>query len=51
MRALDDFINAYEAEHGTITEDEIHEATRRTRGRAVVVRTPPGARRAKRGAA
>ena len=45
MRALDVFIAAYEAEHGAITDDEILEATRRTRARAVVVRgsspTPP----------
>jgi len=54
--ALDAFLGAYEAEHGEITEDEMREATRRTRSRAIVVRTPPptsGAarRRTKRGAA
>ena|SRR5687768_955340 len=38
MRALDAFIAAYEAEHGAITDEEIREATRRTRARAVVVR-------------
>jgi Arc/MetJ-type ribon-helix-helix transcriptional regulator len=39
LRALDDFLAAYEAEHGTITDDEIRQATRRGRAGAVVVRT------------
>jgi hypothetical protein len=55
MQALDEFLAGYEAEHGEITEDEIREAERRTRSRAVVVRTPPrkkvDRRRGKRGAA
>ena len=58
MQALDDFLAAYEAEHGEITEDEMREAQRRTRSRAVVVRTPPpekgagaGSRGRKQGAA
>lgn len=38
LKALDEFIRRYEAEHGEITAAEIREATRRTRGRAVVVR-------------
>jgi hypothetical protein len=38
MRALDEFIAAYEAEHGEITEDEMVDASRRARERAVVVR-------------
>lgn len=38
LRALDHFIAGYEEEHGEITEDEIADVTRRTRGRAVVVR-------------
>ncbi len=38
MRALDEFIKAYEAEHGVITDEEIADVTRRTRARAVVVR-------------
>lgn len=38
MQALDVFLAAYEAEHGVISEDEIREASRRTRGRAIVVR-------------
>lgn len=45
MIALDDFLDRYEAKHGEITEEEIREATRRTRERAVVVRAPlPGNR-------
>ena len=39
MRALDQFLAAYEDEHGVITEDEIHAASRRARERATVVRT------------
>jgi Arc/MetJ-type ribon-helix-helix transcriptional regulator len=45
LRALDEFVAAFEAEHGQITEAEMHEAARRARGRAVVVRgaqTSPG---------
>ncbi|MDR2988065.1 MAG: hypothetical protein LBV34_24835 [Nocardiopsaceae bacterium] len=38
LRAVDDFIAAFEAEHGEITETEMREATRRARSRAVVVR-------------
>ncbi|CAN5908572.1 hypothetical protein BH23ACT10_BH23ACT10_38500 [soil metagenome] len=41
IRALDDFLELYEAEHGVITDDEIRQATRRTRARAVVVRAAP----------
>ncbi|MGH9165644.1 MAG: hypothetical protein ACRDZW_09060 [Acidimicrobiales bacterium] len=44
MKALDDFLDAYESKHGEITEAEILDATRRTRGRAVVVRRAPPAR-------
>ena len=40
LAALDDFIAAYEAEHGEISEKEMTEAARRARGRAVVVRGP-----------
>lgn len=49
MDALDEFLAAYEAEHGAITEAEMAEATRRTRGRSLVVRTPasPPPRRGK----
>jgi Arc/MetJ-type ribon-helix-helix transcriptional regulator len=43
LRALGEFVAAYEAEHGEITEDEILDATRRARSRAVVVRAERGA--------
>ena len=56
MQALDDFLAAYEASHGEITEDEMREAERRSRARALVIRTPPAEKGArprgrKRGAA
>jgi Arc/MetJ-type ribon-helix-helix transcriptional regulator len=41
LRALDDFLAGYEAEHGQITDEEIREAARRAGGRAVVVRGTP----------
>ena len=41
LRALDDFLAAYEAEHGEITEDEMRAAARRARERAIVVRSGP----------
>ena len=41
MLALDDFIDAYEAEHGTVSEAEIRDASRRARARAIVVRDSP----------
>jgi Arc/MetJ-type ribon-helix-helix transcriptional regulator len=44
LQALDDFLAAYEAEHGEITEEDMRDAARRARGRAVVVRDTPGAR-------
>lgn len=40
MRALDEFLTAYEAEHGEITEEEVSAAARRARARARVVRAP-----------
>jgi hypothetical protein len=40
LAALDDFIAAYETEHGEISEAEMADAARRARGRAVVVRGP-----------
>jgi hypothetical protein len=46
MLALDEFVAAYEAEHGEITGEEMREAARRARGRAVVVRADPGPGRA-----
>ena len=42
LRALDEFIAGYEAEHGEITEEEMAGAVRRARERAVVVRGDPG---------
>ena len=45
LRALDDFLAAYEAEHGEITEQDMRDAARRAGGRAVVVRGTPGGRR------
>ena len=40
MRALDEFLAAYEAEHGEITGEEIRAAARRARARSSVVRAP-----------
>ena len=45
MRALADFVAAYESRHGIITNEEIAGATRRARSRAVVVRAPAPKRR------
>ena len=42
LHALDDFLAGYEAEHSEITAEEIEAASRRARGRAVVVRAEPG---------
>ena len=42
LRALDEFVAAFEAEHGEITETEMREAARHARGRAMVVRGDPG---------
>jgi hypothetical protein len=55
-QALDAFLTEYEAEHGTITDEEIEAAARRARARATVVRGPtktgrPPTSRRKRGAA
>jgi Arc/MetJ-type ribon-helix-helix transcriptional regulator len=41
LQALDEFLATYEAEHGEITEDEMRDATRRARERAIVVRGRP----------
>lgn len=38
LRALDDFIAVYEAEHGEITEEEMAAAARSARQRALVIR-------------
>lgn len=44
LRALDDFLAAYEVAHGEITEEEMQRAGRRARDRAVVVRGQPAKR-------
>jgi Arc/MetJ-type ribon-helix-helix transcriptional regulator len=41
LHALGAFVAAYEAEHGEISPEEIRNATRRARGRAIVVRPMP----------
>lgn len=38
LRALDEFLAAFDAEHGALTEEEIVAATRRARAGAVVAR-------------
>ncbi len=38
LRGIDDFIAAYESEHGEITEEEMDAAVRSMRERAIVVR-------------
>jgi hypothetical protein len=52
---LADFVAAYEDEYGEISAEEMVEAARRARQRAIVVRTPPASEkpraRTKRGAA
>lgn len=45
MKALDEFFREYEAKHGVITEEEIREATRRTRARAILIRPRAGGQR------
>jgi Arc/MetJ-type ribon-helix-helix transcriptional regulator len=55
LAALDEFLAAYEAEHGEITEQEMHDAARKAKAGAVVVRGRPtdrsGGQPAGRGAA
>jgi Arc/MetJ-type ribon-helix-helix transcriptional regulator len=41
LQALDEFLAAYEAEHGKITDDEMRDAARRARERAIIVRGNP----------
>jgi len=48
MKALDDFLDAYESEHGVITDEEIRAANHRLHARAVVVRGKPPVKRATR---
>jgi len=38
LRALDEWLAAYEAEHGEITDEEMEEVERRDRERAIIVR-------------
>ncbi len=45
LQAVDEFLAAYEAEHREITEEDMRDAARRARGRAVVVRGKPEERR------
>ena len=49
MHALDEFLTAYEAEHGEISDEEMTEAARRARARATVVRGTPATSQASRG--
>jgi hypothetical protein len=49
LQALDEFLHAYESEHGEITEDEMRDATRAARARAVVVRSAPASSRPRSG--
>jgi Arc/MetJ-type ribon-helix-helix transcriptional regulator len=41
LQALDEFLAVYEAEHGEVTDDEMRDAARRARERAIVVRGNP----------
>ena len=41
LQALDEFLAAYEAEHGEITEEEMQDVTCRAQERAIVVRGRP----------
>jgi Arc/MetJ-type ribon-helix-helix transcriptional regulator len=49
LQALDDFLAAYESEHGEITVDEMRDVARRARERAIVVRGGPDERQPKPG--
>jgi Arc/MetJ-type ribon-helix-helix transcriptional regulator len=44
LAALDEFLAAYESEHGEISEQEMRDAARRARAGAVVVRGRPAGR-------
>lgn len=44
LAALGAFIDAFEAEHGVITDDEIAAATRSSRARAITVQKRPTSR-------
>ena len=45
LEALSAFVTAYENEHGEITPEEMHQATRRARASAVTVRGLPEGKR------
>ena len=45
LKAMDDFMRSYEAAHGEITEEEMREAKRQMRARAITVRGRPTPRR------
>jgi Arc/MetJ-type ribon-helix-helix transcriptional regulator len=45
LQSLDEFLAAFESEHGPITEQEMEEAARAARGRAVVIRDTPEPKR------
>jgi Arc/MetJ-type ribon-helix-helix transcriptional regulator len=49
LRALDEFLAAYEAEHGEISDEEMRDASRRARERAIVVRGDPASQNPQRG--
>ncbi|HMA46656.1 MAG TPA: hypothetical protein VKP11_05570 [Frankiaceae bacterium] len=51
LRAIDGFLAGFEAEHGEITAEQVSEAARRARARAVVVRGEVGGGRSGRGVA
>lgn len=48
LRALDEFLAAYESEYGEITPEEMQDSARRARARAVVVRGKPAANQKRR---
>jgi Arc/MetJ-type ribon-helix-helix transcriptional regulator len=45
LQALDDFLAAYEAEHGEIDDEEMRQVSRKARERATVVRGDPAKQR------
>src|SRR5579859_7580902 len=45
LQALDEFLSAFEAEHGAISDAEMRDAARAARARAVVTRGRPAAGR------
>lgn len=51
LSALRSFVAAYELEHGEISQEEMHMATRRARARAISARALPPAKRKRAGRA